>query len=281
MANPFPDHPNTERAKLFNDQADNLENAPLNPYQNELGGIVGYEDGSVLIDASQINSKRPSKRQVFNRIFAHKLRYNKTVILDDTGKTFTNIFVKELLQDEYLGGTVIRTEMNILEVEQGSNFRSHIRGLPPISGDKQFYKLLVKDIFDYNIHPMRDIIRDKNINLLFSYIDQEILPNGENRWVFEHLEFLEECVGDGEVPIVAVLECSWLQKEESEAVNVIIAAVFDREEEDRMVVTASRPSTALFEPFYLYADGTFVYKSDCHNSEIMNTLGKRIIHPEE
>ena len=114
MANTFPDHPNSERAHLFNNQADNLENAPLKPYLKRVKRNRGYEDGSVLIDASQINSERPSKRQVFNRILAHKARYNKTVILDDTGKTFTNIFVKELLQEEYLGGeTVIRTGMNI------------------------------------------------------------------------------------------------------------------------------------------------------------------------
>ena len=273
---------NAKKAHPFNNQADNLESAPLNTCQDELGGIVGYGDGSVLIDASQINSERPSKRQVFSEIISHKSRYNKTVILDDTDKTFTNIFMKELLQDECLGDTVIRTGMNILEVEQGSNFRFHVADLPDKVGDHKFFRLLVKDLFNVNnIQPMHDIIRDKNIGMVLSYINEDIMPHSDNRWISEHLEFLEECVGDGEVPIVAVLGSLGIDREQAESVKVIMSTTFDREDHNRILVYCTKPEKPIFEPFYLYLDGTFVYVSDSLNSEIMDSLGKRIVHPEE
>ena len=282
MSNPFRNHQNTERSNLFNNQADNLEKAPLNPYQNELEGIVGYEDGSVLIDASQRHIGKPSKRQVFNQILSHSARYNKTVILDDTDRAFTNVFVKELLQDEYVGDRNIRTVMNILEVEQGSNFRFHVGDLPDEVGDHKFFRLLVKDMFNVNnIQPMHDIICNEDIDLVLSYISDDIMPHSDNGWISEHLDFLEECIGGSDIPIVAVLGYLGIGREQSESVKVIMSTVFDREEEDRIVVSCEKPSTPIFDPFYLYLDGTFVYEKDATNPEIMNSIGKEIIHPEE
>ena len=273
---------NAKRANPFSNQQDNLEIAPLNTYQDDLAGIVGYRDGSVLIDASQRHTAKPSKRQVFNEIISHKPRYNKTVILDDTYRTFTNMFVKELLQDEYLGDTVIRTGMNILEVEQGSNFRFHVGDLPDKVGDHKFFRLLVKDIFNCNnIQPMHDVICDEDIDLVLSYITEDIMPHSDNSWISEHLEFLEECIGGGDIPIVAVLGYLGIDREQAETVKVIMSTVFDREEEDRMLVSCTKPEKPIFEPFYLYLDGTFVYRCDSLNSEIMDSLGKRVIHPEE
>ena len=63
--------------------------------------------------------------------------------------------------------------------------------------------------------------------------------------------------------------------------DVLVKVDYRNEEDGRLLVVCEKPEKPLFNEFYVYEDGTFVYRCDSLNSEIMESLGKRVIRPEE
>ena len=258
-----------------------LNKAPLTKDSRSSKRFKKYEDGSTLVDVFQLDPIIEGKRHVLHDIVTNKPA-NKTIIYGDGPMMFTEHLIKNLLMDEYGRSNLTYNGFNILELSEYTNLNHVFRWINKNVGHYKYFNLFMKDPLDVNSNVIQNIVRENDINLIIHNLNWDIFQG-------EHIEkltpgYISALKGATEhlnIPIVGVLESYKMSDELYEFADVLVKIDHRIEEDQRLHVLSEKPEEPLFDPCFLYEDGSFVYEKDSLNSEIMNTLGKRVIHPEE
>ena len=255
---------------------------PLKPSQIVPEGMILNEDGSILIGTPELDKLLRGKRQTIVNILKSNPVGNITIFYGYGAESGGDLFVKEMLTDDYVGSSVIDYGMNVLEVGNDYGLRSKIIEMQSIKGDHNYYKLF-NNTKKFNADVIRDILFQYAVGLVVYHLNfHERFEPLSAMIGIEYIEILESLSFDDYIiPLLAVIETAQLSDNLIESAGVAVYIDYRGAEDGRFLFICEKPGEHLFEPFYLYEDGTFVYKSDSLDHEIMDALGKKVIHPEE
>ena len=145
----------------------------------------------------------------------------------------------------------------------------------------QYFNLFMNSPLDVDSNVIQSIVKDNDIDLIIHNLNWDITQSEDIvKLTPDYINALEGAIEHSNIPIVGVLESYNMSYGLSQFADVIVK-MYDRiQEYGRFLVICEKPEK-LFDPFFLYEDGSFVYEKDSLNSDIMNSIGKEIIHPEE
>ena len=289
MSNPFADSPNVKKDTVkdaVKDQTtketENEVSAPLKEIPKMARGFEICEDGSILVGTPQMDIISRSKRQMFVDLLSYK-HDNKVILYGEGSEIVGKLFIDEFLNDECVNGIVIDYGSNILELGREYSLRYQISKMKNTVSDYDHYKLFNPDKLTGSKNVIDRIVTESRIGIItcFFHLDQLDCEEITKSETLEYLKILEACDVNGyNIPVVCFVEAFEVIDELSDYADIVVN-VDDKYEEDRRIeCNCEKPNIELFEPFYLYQDGTFVTKSDSLKPEIMDELGKRVIHPE-
>jgi hypothetical protein len=290
MGNPFHNQPGTSvdnRRSPFTDEITSdpvtvKAVPPLKPSQNVPEGMILNEDGSILIGTPELDKLTRGKRQIMVNIIKSNPVGNITIFYGSGAENGGDLFVKEMLTDDYVGSSVIDYGMNVLEIGNDYGLRSKIIQMETMKRDHNYYKLF-NNTTKFNANIIRDILFEYAVGLIVYRLNfNERFEPLSATIGMEYIEILETCsFEDYIIPMLAVIEAAQLSDGLVDLADVVVYVDFLDAEDGRFLFICEKPGEHLFEPFYLYQDGTFVYKSDSLDPEVMDALGKKVIHPEE
>ena len=251
----------------------------INP--SSLKGFEKFDDGSILLDVFQLDTLEKGKRQALHDIVTYKPA-NRIIIYGRDPMTFIEHLVNELLMDEYGSSKLTYNGFNILELHCGRNVDQLSRWVDTKGEHYQYYMLLMKNTSYVNSKVIKNIVRDNDIDLIIHNPSWDIEAGDDiERLTPDYINALESAVEHCNIPIVGVIESIEVPDELYEFADVIIDTHRPIEEGPKLYVLCEKPKKSIFDPFFLYEDGSFVYEKDLQNSDIMNSIDKSVVHPEE
>ena len=287
MSNPWSNSPGSSvennKSPFYNGNKTKPQDmvAPLKQCQNVPEGMILNEDDSILIGTPELDKLLRGKRQTYLNILKYS-RDNKIILYGDGAEIAGDLFVKEMLTDDCVGSTVIDKGVNVLEVGNDYGLRSKIVDMQTIKGDHNYYKLFNNNTTQFNAKLIRDIVLVYEIGMVVCFLNlHETFTEPLETLEPQYIEAIQSCsVADYSVPLFVVIEAVGLSDSLYDFADVAVCVDYRGAEDGRLFFDCDKPGERLFEPFYLYQDGVFVYADDAFNPEVMDVLGKRIVHPE-
>ena len=290
MPNPFADSHNVEKDTVKDPMKDQSTkksesevSTPLKETAKMTHGFEICEDGSILVGTPQINNISRSKRQTFVDLLSYK-HDSKVIFYGEGSEIVGDLFIDEFLNDECVNRIILDHGSSILELGREYSLRFQISKMKNKVAEYDHFKLFNPKKLSGSKNSIYRIVKESRIGIItcFFHLDQLDSEPISKTEAIEYLEILEACdVDDYNIPVVSFIEAFDLTDKLIGYADIVIFVDVKYEEDRRIEVTPIKPNSRIFEPFYLYQDGTFVKKSDSLNSEIMDKLGKRVIHPEE